>query len=147
MPELATGASNLLIVLSAVLCLRCLDKTDETGLWRLFFCLAAAAATVGAAVHCLVLPEALELALWMAFDLCAGPLLVLLPLAARRQRGPLPPAWLAGAGWLLAGALLRGLEERLSFSRPPTRMRGLPLKLVCAGLTALALMGLNGILG
>ena len=54
---------------------------------------------------------------------------------------------LAGAGWLLAGALLRGLEERLSFSRPPTRMRGLPLKLVCAGLTALALMGLNGILG
>ena len=91
MPEMATGLTNLLIIVSALWCLSALPASADLRLWRLFFCSVAFAAACGAAVHCLVLPEAAEHAVWALFDLCFGPLLTSLAAAALKDvRGPLP---------------------------------------------------------
>ena len=103
MPELATGLTNLLILVSAVCCLLSLPDRREYRLWRRLFCLTALVAACGAAVHVLVLPEAAELILWALFDLSVCPLLLLLALAAREDVGP--PLTPRPQGLLLAAAL------------------------------------------
>ena len=104
MPELATGLTDILIVLSAVCCLISLPKSEERRQWRLFFCLMALAAASGVLVHCLVLPPAWEQALWALFDLALGPGLILLALAAYRDVRGEPPARLRRLGGILAAA-------------------------------------------
>ena len=52
---------------------------------------------------------------------------------------------LGGLGFLLAIALMAGVQERLETSRVPEAMRGLPITLVSASLIALAFMGFMGI--
>lgn len=113
MPELATGLTDILIVLSAVCCLISLPKSAEQRQWRLFFCLMALAAASGVLVHCLVLPPAWEQALWALFDLALGPELILLPLAAYRDIRGVPPAWLRRLGAILAAAASLTMIARL----------------------------------
>ncbi len=50
----------------------------------------------------------------------------------------------AGAGFFLAVVLLAGIREKLEYADPPAGLRGLGLTFICAGLMALAFMGLAG---
>jgi len=50
----------------------------------------------------------------------------------------------AGAGFFLAVALLAGIREKLEYANPPKGLRGLGVTFICAGLMALAFMGLAG---
>lgn len=50
----------------------------------------------------------------------------------------------AGAGFFLAVVLLAGIREKLEYATPPDGLRGLGLTFICAGLMALAFMGLAG---
>ncbi len=117
MPELATGLSNIFIVISAALCLVSLPRRRELREWRLFFALTGLAAVCGLLVHCLVLPEPGERLLWIGFDLCIMPALAALALAGRGDlRGPAPLLlrrllWLAaaaGAGVMILRLLRTG---------------------------------------
>ena len=82
MPELATGLTNIAIIISAVCCLLSLPRRRELRQWRLFFLLLALDALFGAAVHSLVLAPTGDFLLWLGFDLCIGPTLSCLVLAA-----------------------------------------------------------------
>ena len=93
MPEMATGLTNLLIIISALWCLSALPVHVELRLWRLFFYGVTLAAACGAVVHCLVLPEAAELAIWTLFDLSLGLMLAALTAAAVRDVRGWLPAW------------------------------------------------------
>ena len=91
MPEMATGLTNLLIIISALWCLSALPANVDLRLWRLFFCCVALAAACGAVVHCLVLPDAAKQAVWALFDIFLGTLLAALVAAALKDvRGWLP---------------------------------------------------------
>lgn len=104
MPELATGATNLLIVISAAGCLISLPQGPEMKQWRLFYYLTALSAGCGLVVHCLVLSPWAERLLWIVFDLCVCPMLALLPLAAwEERRGPLLHG-LSCLVWTVTGA-------------------------------------------
>lgn len=50
----------------------------------------------------------------------------------------------AGGGFFLAVVLLAGIREKLEYADPPTGLRGLGITFICAGLMALAFMGLGG---
>lgn len=50
----------------------------------------------------------------------------------------------AGAGFFLAVVLLAGIREKLEYADPPAGLRGLGMTFICAGLMALAFMGLGG---
>ncbi|MBM9537510.1 NADH:ubiquinone reductase (Na(+)-transporting) subunit E [Desulfobulbus alkaliphilus] len=50
----------------------------------------------------------------------------------------------AGGGFFLAVVLLAGIREKLEYANPPAGLRGLGLTFICAGLMALAFMGLGG---
>lgn len=50
----------------------------------------------------------------------------------------------AGGGFFLAVVLLAGIREKLEYADPPAGLRGLGMTFVCAGLMALAFMGLGG---
>lgn len=50
----------------------------------------------------------------------------------------------AGAGFFLAVVLLAGIREKLEYADPPAGLRGLGVTFICAGLMALAFMGLAG---
>ena len=50
----------------------------------------------------------------------------------------------AGAGFFLAVVLLAGIREKLEYAIPPDGLRGLGITFICAGLMALAFMGLAG---
>ena len=50
----------------------------------------------------------------------------------------------AGAGFFLAVVLLAGIREKLEYANPPKGLRGLGVTFICAGLMALAFMGLAG---
>ena len=50
----------------------------------------------------------------------------------------------AGGGFFLAVVLLAGIREKLEYADPPAGLRGLGLTFICAGLMALAFMGLGG---
>lgn len=50
----------------------------------------------------------------------------------------------SGAGFFLAVVLLAGIREKLEYANPPAGLRGLGLTFICAGLMALAFMGLAG---
>ena len=50
----------------------------------------------------------------------------------------------AGAGFFLAVVLLAGIREKLEYAIPPEGLRGLGITFICAGLMALAFMGLAG---
>ena len=50
-----------------------------------------------------------------------------------------------GLGFLLAMVLMAGVEDRISTSKVPKAMRGLPISLVSASLIALAFMGFMGL--
>lgn len=50
----------------------------------------------------------------------------------------------AGAGFFLAVVLLAGIREKLEYADPPAGLRGLGVTFICAGLIALAFMGLAG---
>jgi Na+-transporting NADH:ubiquinone oxidoreductase subunit E len=50
----------------------------------------------------------------------------------------------AGAGFFLAVVLLAGIREKLEYANPPAGLRGLGVTFICAGLMALAFMGLAG---
>ncbi len=50
----------------------------------------------------------------------------------------------AGAGFLVAVVLLAGIREKLEYANPPAGLRGLGSTFICAGLIALAFMGLAG---
>ena len=95
MPEMATGLTNLLIIVSALWCLSFLPVHVELRLWRLFFCCVLLTAACGVVVHCLVLPEAAEQAIWALFALAMGPLLASLVAAAYRDVRGWLPAWIS----------------------------------------------------
>ena len=109
MPEMATGLTNLLIIASAVWCLSALPVHVDLRLWRLFFCCVLLAAACGAVVHCLVLPEAAELAVWALFALALGPLLASLAAAAYRDVRGWLPTWINVLLSALAAAVSLGL--------------------------------------
>ena len=109
MPEMATGLTNLLIIASAVWCLSALPVHVDLRLWRLFFCCVLLAAACGAVVHCLVLPEAVELAVWALFALALGPLLASLAAAAYRDVRGWLPTWINVLLSALAAAVSLGL--------------------------------------
>ncbi|MGD9950238.1 MAG: NADH:ubiquinone reductase (Na(+)-transporting) subunit E [Desulfobulbus sp.] len=50
----------------------------------------------------------------------------------------------AGGGFFLAVVLLAGIREKLEYADPPAGLRGLGMTFICAGLMALAFMGLGG---
>lgn len=50
----------------------------------------------------------------------------------------------AGGGFFLAVVLLAGIREKLEYANPPAGLCGLGLTFICAGLMALAFMGLGG---
>ena len=50
----------------------------------------------------------------------------------------------AGAGFFLAVVLLAGIREKLEYANPPAGLRGLGITFICAGLIALAFLGLAG---
>ena len=50
-----------------------------------------------------------------------------------------------GLGFLLAMVLMAGVQERISTSKVPEAMKGLPISLVSASLIALAFMGFIGL--
>ena len=50
----------------------------------------------------------------------------------------------AGGGFFLAVVLLAGIREKLEYADPPVGLRGLGMTFICAGLMALAFMGLGG---
>ncbi len=50
----------------------------------------------------------------------------------------------AGAGFFVAVVLLAGIREKLEYAIPPEGLRGLGVTFICAGLMALAFMGLAG---
>lgn len=50
----------------------------------------------------------------------------------------------AGMGFFLAVVLLAGIREKLEYANPPAGLRGLGITFICAGLMALAFMGLAG---
>ncbi|WP_028578756.1 NADH:ubiquinone reductase (Na(+)-transporting) subunit E [Desulfogranum japonicum] len=50
----------------------------------------------------------------------------------------------AGGGFFLAVVLLAGVREKLEYADPPAALRGLGTTFICAGLIALAFMGLAG---
>lgn len=50
----------------------------------------------------------------------------------------------AGAGFFLAVVLLAGIREKLEYANPPAGLRGLGITFICAGLMALAFLGLAG---
>jgi Na+-transporting NADH:ubiquinone oxidoreductase subunit E len=50
----------------------------------------------------------------------------------------------AGGGFFLAVVLLAGIREKLEYANPPAGLRGLGMTFICAGLMALAFMGLGG---
>ena len=50
----------------------------------------------------------------------------------------------AGTGFFLAVVLLAGIREKLEYANPPAGLRGLGETFICAGLMALAFMGLAG---
>ncbi len=50
----------------------------------------------------------------------------------------------AGAGFFVAVVLLAGIREKLEYAIPPEGLRGLCVTFICAGLMALAFMGLAG---
>lgn len=50
----------------------------------------------------------------------------------------------AGTGFFLAVVLLAGIREKLEYANPPAGLRGLGVTFICAGLMALAFMGLAG---
>ncbi len=50
----------------------------------------------------------------------------------------------AGGGFFLAVVLLAGVREKLEYADPPAGLRGLGMTFICAGLIALAFMGLGG---
>jgi Na+-transporting NADH:ubiquinone oxidoreductase subunit E len=50
----------------------------------------------------------------------------------------------AGGGFFLAVVLLAGIREKLEYADPPAGLRGLGTTFICAGLMALAFMGLGG---
>lgn len=113
MPELATGLTNIFIVISAACCLFSLPRGGEAKLWRLFFCLTALAAVCGTVLHTFVLPSGVKQALWAGFDLCLGPMLALLTLGAWQDLRGAVPARLKGLLWLLGGLTSLGLVALL----------------------------------
>lgn len=50
----------------------------------------------------------------------------------------------AGTGFFLAVVLLAGIREKLEYANPPGGLKGLGVTFICAGLMALAFMGLAG---
>ena len=50
----------------------------------------------------------------------------------------------AGGGFFLAVVLLAAVREKLEYADPPAGLRGLGMTFICAGLMALAFMGLGG---
>jgi Na+-transporting NADH:ubiquinone oxidoreductase subunit E len=50
----------------------------------------------------------------------------------------------AGGGFFLAVVLPGGIREKLEYADPPGGLRGLGMTFICAGLMALAFMGLGG---
>ena len=50
----------------------------------------------------------------------------------------------SGLGFMLAVLLLAGVQERLSTSKVPAALRGLPITLISAGLISLAFLGFMG---
>ena len=109
MPELATGLTNIFIVVSAVCCLVSLPRGEKARMWRLFFGLTALAAACGTFLHTFILPAGAKQALWAGFDLCLGPMLALLVLGAWQDLRGAVPARLCRVLWLLGGLTSLGL--------------------------------------
>ena len=131
MPEMATGLTNLLIIVSALWCLSFLPVHVELRLWRLFFCCVLLTAACGVVVHCLVLPKAAEQAIWALFALAMGPLLAFLVAAAYRDVRGWLPAWISVL--LSALAVVTSLGLVLLLLRSGFRAQ-FPLAAAAAGL-------------
>ena len=85
MPELATGLTNILIVISAFCCMLWLRRFENVQLWQALFIVVAFCGVMGSVTHCFVFAAKTEQTLWIILDFLLGAALCLMSLAAINQ--------------------------------------------------------------
>lgn len=85
MPELATGLTNILIIVSAFGCMLWLRKFNNVQLWQALFIVVTLCGLMGCITHCFIFTEKTELTLWIILDILLGASVTLLSLASINQ--------------------------------------------------------------